>query len=260
MRNDKKITVLLLVLLAATVAMSMSTLRSQSKQNRDSDKAVDNVKNQHDNRKAKLEAQFPIVDYDGPDLGNSENDAKRRNKNKRYDKRMRVSKNPALHITESASVHEGEIQAIPASQSDLIVIGEVLDSVAHLSNDKGNIYTELSFRVEEILKCNAQTPPLPGSTIIVERLGGFVRYPNGHKQLYRVVGQGMPRIGRRYILFLDSIDEGQDFSLLTGYELGETNVSAIDSLVQFLVYEGKANAAFLNAVRNAIAQDQQSAP
>ena len=89
-------------------------------------------------------------------------------------------------------------------ESSVIVIGDVLHSEAHLSEDKRGVYSEFTIRLVEVLKGDSFWP---GSEMVVERLGGYVRYPDGRKLLYRVGTGGMPRVGARYLFFLNDLQK-----------------------------------------------------
>ena len=102
-------------------------------------------------------------------------------------------------------------------------------------------------KVEEVLKGSNLTA---GSVINVQRMGGFVNYPNGKKVLFRLVGNGMPAVGFRYALFLRVLDE--DYRILTGYELGPEGVMPLDNSGQFETYRRATETDFLKALRDAI--------
>jgi hypothetical protein len=152
--------------------------------------------------------------------------------------------------------------ALPAAQSDAIVVGEVTNAEAFLSEDKTAIYSEFTVLIGEVLKGCSPAPPVFGSSIIAERGGGKVRLPSGKviENLFR--GKPMPGIGRRYVFFLKYNEEGQDFSIITGYELRRGRVIPLDGLLEdgtpvkqlaaHQQYNGVDEIAFLNQVRQAI--------
>jgi hypothetical protein len=133
-------------------------------------------------------------------------------------------------------------------QSPVIVIADVLQSEAHLSEDKLGVYSEFTIRLVAVLKADSS---LPASEMIVERLGGYVRYPDGRKLLYRVGTGGMPRVGGRYLFFLKPTTE-LDYSILTGYEFGDNGVTALDPSAQFEKYDGYAPSALRRLVVEAV--------
>jgi hypothetical protein len=131
----------------------------------------------------------------------------------------------------------------------VIVIGEVLNAEAHRSENKLNVFSNFQVRVDEVLKGSNLTI---GCLINVQRIGAFVKYPNGQKVLFRLVGNGMPAVGARYAFFLNVIDE-EVYRIMTGYELGES-VEPLDYSRQFQVYQGTNETAFLTALRKTISQ------
>jgi hypothetical protein len=157
------------------------------------------------------------------------------------------------------------LPAIPAANSDVIVIGEVADAQAYLSNDKTAVYSEFTISTDDVLK-NKSSLPL-SSAISVERFGGAVRFQSGRVQHYRIDKQGVPQVGHRYLFFLKRNEDGQDFSILTGYELRAGRVFALDSAgsnannkLPYDDYNGCEESTFLNEVRSAIANPSQVLP
>lgn len=138
-----------------------------------------------------------------------------------------------------------------------MLIAHTITRGAFLSNDKSGVYTELSVKVEGVLKSNNDLVT-KGSTIDINRLGGVVRYHTGEESFFLIVGQNMPIVGKRYLFFLKAIKDSQDFEIITGYELGPSGVKALDSPGQFAQYNGSDEATFLNSVRSAIAEQNQN--
>ena len=117
------------------------------------------------------------------------------------------------------------LSALPVAQSDIVIIGEITDAQAHLSNDKTNVFSEFTLKVEETLKQSQRSIAI-GDSIITVRCGGGVKFPSGKTQYYRLAHQGLPSIGSRYVLFLT--DNNKRLSILTGYELTEDRVIPLD--------------------------------
>jgi hypothetical protein len=142
------------------------------------------------------------------------------------------------------------LPSIPTEQSDAIIVGEVTNAQAYLSNDKTGVYSEFIIQVEQILKAPEGLNP---TSIMVERTGGAVRFPSGRIVRYEVHNQGMPRVGRRYLLFLRYNNEGDDFSVLTGYAFRNGRVVPLDSVEGlFTQYNDWSEAAFHNLVTTTI--------
>jgi hypothetical protein len=129
-----------------------------------------------------------------------------------------------------------------------------------LADDKSGIYSEFTVRVEQVLKSNSQLSFNPGAEVIAEREGGGVRFPSGHIQRYIISGEGIPKIGSKYVVFLKSNGPGQDFTLLRGYELHVGQVFPLDNFSNDAVYKGMDQDEFINAVLGAITDSLQIAP
>jgi len=72
---------------------------------------------------------------------------------------------------------------LPVSKSDMVIIGEVVDEQAYMSEGKDWIYSEFTVRVEEVLKNASNLRPTAGSSIDVNRDGGRIRFPSGRTTL-----------------------------------------------------------------------------
>lgn len=206
--------------------------------------------------------ELPIVDYDAPDSTDTDERDKRRAKNKKYDKQSSEPIKEAPYPYERTwSAHWARrLSAIPVAQSDLVLIGEVSEAQAFLSNDRTGVYSDFTISVRETLKNNNNAPLYPGNVVSAERSGGAVRFPSGKIQKYRTSGQGMPRIGRQYVFFLKKTDQDQGYSIITGYELRNDLVVPLDGSdveLPFNKYRGANAATFIAAVRAAINQTAQ---
>jgi hypothetical protein len=212
------------------------------------------------------EEQWPLVNFDAPEPVEPEKRAKRRAKSARYYREHTVYEPPDRPgVTyKSLITNEWEVglPALPASRSDAIVIGEVLDAQAFVTDNKQGVYSEFNVRVGEILKNDGCTPFANGNVITTERVGGRVKFPSNRILPVSIAGQGMPRVGLRYLFFLKRFDgEWQDYHILTAYELRDGRVSPLDgiksdggSLWKFDEYEDWDESAFIKAVQDAIAK------
>jgi len=196
------------------------------------------------------EDRYPVVESEEEEPRDPIKRAKLRKQKQRYDKDPPF-RHPGPNDGEVAFLPEFQFNfpALPVAQSDAIVIGEVLKAEAHRSANKLNVFSDFEMKLDEVLKGSRLSA---GSVINVQRVGGFVNYPNGKKVLFRLVGNGMPAVGGRYALFLKLGDE--DYSILTAYELGAEGVVPLDNSRQFEIYHGKNEAEFLSALREAISQ------
>jgi len=203
-----------------------------------------------------IKDRFPKVDYDAPEPTDPVERTKRRNKGKHFDGLGGVSKEPTRYSSALSSHWDLDLPSLPVAQSDAVIIAKTLTRGAFLSNDKSGIYTELTVKVEEVLKTDDDSVTR-GSLIDITRLGGVVRYRTGEESLFMIVGQNMPEAGKRYLVFLKAIKDSQDFQIITAYELAPSGVNALDTPSQFSQYNGVDEASLMNNVRSAIAGVKQ---
>lgn len=202
-----------------------------------------------------MKRRFPKVDYDAPDPSDPSERKKRREKGKRFDNRGGITKEPTHYSAGLRNHWEIGLPALPVAQSNLVVIATTLSRSAYLSNDKGAVFTELTIRVEDVLKCTDNSLKTE-SQIDVNRLGGVVRYRTGEESLFFINGQNMPEVGKQYLFFLKAIPDSRDFTIVTGYELGSSVVTALDDPPQFVQYNGLDVSVFLDTVRRVLVEQQ----
>lgn len=261
MKNNRRNWIVVVIVVIATIANVLGSLRSSQ----ESSAQTNNVQKTPPREKRdriEFESQFPVADYDPLEEFDTEKKTKRKLKSERYDKRPRL-------VTDELPIDDGEesmliahfdsIAGLPAKESEIVVVGEVLDAQAYVSNNKKGIYSEFTIRIDEILKNNSKNITR-GASISVDREGGFVRYKNGKKRLYRIGGQLMPRVGRQYVLFLKNLEKSPNYEIITGYELKADGVANLDGSPQFIAYRGMDETAFMKAVREAIEQSSQAIP
>ena len=195
-------------------------------------------------------SKYPVVDYDAVESFTAPELEQRVIKNKRYDTSLGVLKNPPFKATGvGGSDVEPLSPAIPFSESGLIVIGEVLNSKALLSNEKKGIYSEYSLKLQTILKEDKQKKLQTGETITIDRAGGVVRYPSGQKILYLLDWHNLPESGRRYVFFLNNDnDQNPNYKILTGYELEGGKVKALDNHENFREFNGVNEKDFIKLI------------
>lgn len=150
---------------------------------------------------------------------------------------------------------------IPSSESAVIVTGTVIRMQPYLSEDHSRIYTEITIKVEDVLKGNASKLLLPEHTLIMEQLGGALKLKSGRivRDDIIVEGLGKPCIGKRYVLFAQRVNKGNDLRLIRGYELRNGKVFTLDVRVNkpISTYANvpetfSDEATFLDAVRQEI--------
>lgn len=215
--------------------------------------------------KAEYESQFPVADYESAESEDPDKRQKRRARNRRHDGQGLVGRpensGEDREITRFDDWEVG-LPTLPVAQSDVVVMGEVIDANAYLSDDKSGVYSEFSVRANEVLMESGEAKIDPGSMIVTERVGGRVRFPSGVIELSNISGQGMPRAGRRYVLFLKSTGEEQSYRIVTGYEVREGRILPLDergsAKSKFNVHKDVSLDDFLQTVRGAIAQFRQT--
>lgn len=254
MRRHKRAVVLLVVaLLAVAAATAVTTLRGQGL-NRSSSNERQKIS------KKEFESQFPIVDYAAPDLVDPVKRARRKAKSKKYDN-SEMSVSPSAEVTSNLEHWGAGLSALPTDRSSVVVTGEVREAQAYLSHDKTGVYSEFTIRVGRVLKNDVSASLAVGKNIIVDRPGGRVRFPSGRINQYFTAGQGMPRVGRRYVLFLTGKEE--DFRILTGYEIRDRHIFLLDNPGgghPITAYHGADESLFMNDLQAAIAVPAQMNP
>lgn len=197
-------------------------------------------------------SQFPIVEYVAEKglVGNER--AKWEAKGKKYNSSHVPAINEFSNQVFSFIDWERGLPAFPFERSSAVIIGEITGAEAHLSSDETKIYSEFTVHIDEVFKNDKQVALKPQSKIKVERPGGRVRFPSGKIVTAAVSNQDLPRIGRRYVLFLthDFIMGGQygeTFFILTGYELRKGKIFPLDKVSSghpINVYNGSDEEAF----------------
>jgi hypothetical protein len=170
----KSYKVLFLVVIIVVAATAMSRLRGQSQNNRASPK--------QDNQKKIAEDFYTITDYDVPEPTEPRKRTLKLARGKRNNMRFQNSKDAKrFTITEGTESSLGgppldvpPEPALPAAQSDALVIGEVTDAKAFLSEDKTSIYSEFTVNISEVLKNSCSAQLAPGHSVDTERYGGAV--------------------------------------------------------------------------------------
>jgi hypothetical protein len=270
--KNRKTSVLLLALLPITIVVVTLavTLGQQNSRNNDERQRV---------LQKRVHAEdYPIADYDPQEASNQQERNERKARNHRHDlssdvkgedvKRFTLKdSDPDISLPLSVS-HPQTEPAIPAVESDVVVVGEVTSAQAYLSNDKTSVYSEFTVRVADVLKNGGSESLYFGAQIVAERAGGRVRFPSG-KVLLRGApyGKNMPRVGQRYIFFLKHNAEGQDYSIITAYELRSGRIFPLDGspegdvksnqFAEYEKYAGLDETSFFNEVRSAIEKGEQ---
>lgn len=201
--------------------------------------------------------RLPIADYNEPEPPDPKERERRREKGAKYDK-PEVTVDDGSELVVGSSDWADGLSAFPVRQSAAVVIGTVSDAKARMSNNKKGVYSDFSLQVEAVLKGAGDKSLKPKTTLTFDREGGRVRLPSGNVGIYYISGQGMPVVGRRYVLFLSG-RKAAGFTVLTGYEIHEGKVSPLDhpgTGHPFTKYDGADEQSFLDELRTAVANPQ----
>jgi hypothetical protein len=211
---------------------------------------VGRLRSQEKKTQTKLdETQYPVVDEYTLKVQNKTEKVKSESKAKRF--RMAIAAVPNPNMTVAASIYHwpGDFSPLPVSESTVVLVGEVTEAEANLSEDRTAVYSDFKIKPIAILKSQANLST--DLVVTVTRYGGRVRFQDGNSLLVFKAGLGMPRVGRRYVLFLKNTDDDAD--ILTAYELRGGKVFALDSgSPNFSVYDNVDEANFLQVLQQKI--------
>jgi hypothetical protein len=160
------------------------------------------------------------------------------------------------------STHALSEPAIPAASSTTILIGEITNSQAFLSEDKVSIYSEFYINISEIFKNESSESLKVGNGITVWRGGGAVRMPSGKIIQKLFGGKPLPYIGGKYIFFLKYNAETEEYPLITAYEIRKGRIVPLDGidinwtpvyeLASHRTYKGLSEAEFTSQIQRAV--------
>jgi hypothetical protein len=249
--------------MAVLVAISSAFLISSRIGGQAPVKQSNTVKPDWEQKRKEFQKRFPTARYDEPEEQDLARRAKRQQVGKRYENAGGLvdSTHPIAEDEERILQTEEyeSVPALPVKESELIVIGEVLEATAHLSNNKKTVYSEFTVRINEILRDTTGKIKTEGS-ITMDREGGFVEYINGLRRLHRIAQLTMPRVGGKYILFLRNRDKSPNYEIINGYELNDGGVVNLTASFESFPYFGMDQTVLLSKVRQALSQAAQSRP
>lgn len=257
MQGKKRTTLLLVGALSFIAVMtSMAALRSQ-------DQSIS---------PEKARAEAPEVFNQAPEPTDGVELRKRKIKNRRYNKE---GGSPLTDLPDGGGSGRGGDAVpdppppLPVSQSDAIVLATVNTAQPYLTENKADLYTEFLVQVEEVFKDDSRPAIVPGNSITVDQPAGVMRLRDGRVISYSAGGVGqLPRVGRRYVLFLQRTNGGEDLSILTGYELRQGRTFPLDTgraiyspqtgrMDKVAPFENFEESSFLDKVRSAIVTSSQ---
>jgi hypothetical protein len=129
---------------------------------------------------------------------------------------------------ETAPLEPTVLPDLPVTHSDAIIVGAVTARHAYLSADKTAIYTEFRVKIEQSLKAPPDFSLKSEQFIDAERQGGSIQFPPDAIISRGVANQTLPWTGKRYLLFLEYLRDGNDFAILTGYRLEGAQATPLD--------------------------------
>lgn len=244
-----------IAVLVATSAALLVSFRTEGQTSK--------VQSDFEQLRKEIRKKFPTARYDEPEDQDIARRARRQLAGKRYE-------NVGGLVDSSLPIWEDEervlqtdkylsVPAIPVKESELIVIGKVLDAAAYLSDNKKNVYSEFTVQIDEILLDTTGKIKKEGS-VTVDREGGFVEYENGLKRFHCIAALSMPQVGGNYILFLKNPEKGPNYEIINGYELKDGGVINLTASTETRSYFGMDQTVLLSKVRKALSEALRSRP
>lgn len=251
MKNNKIVWGLVSLLVLITIGVTVGKTNNFSQQDAAKISCEVNAANIAYKQLQEKQKDYPVADYNAPESTDIKEREKKQKKNNRYDRKPIVLKRVTpTDDTVTISGLERVPPAIPTAESSLIVIGKTLNGKASVSNNKEGLYSEFDLEIEKILKDNPQKGFQLGNTITIDRIGGYLRYPNGQKVLYKTDWQDLPETNKRYIFFLENPDESLNYRIITGYKILNGNIFALDNVLPFKNINGTSEIDFVSLVLN----------
>jgi hypothetical protein len=207
-------------------------------------------------KRPELDSQ-PTVRYDAPDSrADTVEKEVRRARDKHYENKgpAQVEKPPVgiypLPLNDSSLLGPG----MPARLGDAIVVGKVTDGQARLTASKHQVYSEFTVEVEKTLMAKDLSVLTP--TITIERWGGGVEMSDGRVLSYGTYHKRMPLTERRYIFFLQHQKDGDDFLLITAFEIRDGHIYPLDKYDDVQQYQGWDEVTLINWIGDAISREK----
>lgn len=192
---------------------------------------------------------FPIADFSAETPADEMRRSRSEKRNKSDWQVDPASSGDSTVVVDSIDLN---LPAFPTQKASAVVLGTVTDARSYLSNDKTGVYSSFTIQVEEVLKNPGKLTA--GNLIEGEREGGRVQFPSGRIRLYMITEQDMPKVGSRYVFFLNDGDNETVFEIITGYEIRDSSVFPLDKLPKASAYENSAAPTFLRELRTKLAK------
>jgi hypothetical protein len=204
-------------------------------------------------------SKFPIVDVSAVSREDPKKWAKRQAKGKKYNNKY-APPIEQLNISYLTNHSLLSLPALPLKESSAVIVGEIADAKAYLSEDRKQVYSEFIVSIQSVLKNNSTQAIAAGGSVEVERFGGRALLPSGKTAVVAVDDQDMPRVGGKYVLFLTA-NENETFTILTGYELRDGKVFPLDHVSSshpMAQYKGQDEATLLNDLLSVLGNSSTS--
>lgn len=216
-------------------------------------------------------AELPVVAFEEADR-QAASDPSRAAKNSRHNSPVSDQSAKRPELTEDAEptlldlplTHQQAEPAIPAA-SNLIIVGSIDDAKAYLSSDKTTVYSEVTITVDQVLKGEVRYGLVRDAKLTAERVGGVVRFLSGKILRRGALGKNIPSKGSRYLLFLNENQDGDGFSIVTGYKLQNNTVVPLDGIgggdggfpqfAAYKTYKDVPESTLIEDVRKAVAAE-----
>lgn len=208
-----------------------------------------------------------LVCSDNAITENAELSEYRKTKNARYNSTGQdlTTRDPNQDYFVETIIPRG-LPVIPVEESSDVALGRVVKIQPYFSQDKSQIYSEITLQVEEVLKNQSSNLLSDSKTITLDKIGGAIQLHSGKIVQYEVQidGTGNPCIGNRYVFFIRRTSKSDDFHFITGYELSEGKVFTLDNSQKILISEKYAvpeqfadEKTFLKLTRSEIENDKK---
>lgn len=134
-----------------------------------------------------------------------------------------------------ATITPRGLPLIPVEESLIVLVGKVTKIQTFLSEDKSQIYTEITVQVEEILKNSSQSEI--GTSIILDKIGGSILLSSGKILRHEVKVERLGNVceNNRYVFFIQQ--EGEVYYYIKYYELNEGKVFIIEGSERKVISE-----------------------
>jgi hypothetical protein len=213
-------------------------------------------------------SRFPIVESTSSEPADPTIRAKLAIRGRKYNTRYAPILNEESNGTFVVNDSLSDLSALPVDKSSAVVVGEVTDRKAHLSEDKTAIYSEFEIRIQSILKNDSKIVLSHTGSVTVERYGGRIRFPSGKTVICAIDHQDMPQVGSRYVLFLSNDfplggHSDEDFYILMGYELRDGKVFPLDKTYPkhpISAYAGTEESTLFASLSSALANGRPALP